>query len=1317
MSPISLERAVLELATDSAKFNTELDKAKQRVADLEGKFASASQRAEGFGSVIKTAAGTFSGFLGAQAVLSGVGSAFSAIGSAAITMNSNLGRSTLQFTTLMGSSDQAKSQVKDLFEIAKKTPFETGPIIEASKALQTFGGSALNTKENIIKIGDAAAATGAPINELGFWTGRLYSALKSGQPFGEAAMRMQELGVMSPQVRQQMEAMQKAGKSADEIFAVFSKDLEKFSGAMEVQARTWEGATSTFSDSANMMAAEAFKPLFEVLKDSLNEINDWLGSDQAQGLITWFAETVGGAVDKANGALSGFGDWLKENDVPNTLVASWTLAAEGIKGPTASIVADINAMWVAMSRQLGEKGNLGIADALKAALLDWVGQQAAAVTLISDNVNDFRARQLGSNTPNIPGAPSLFVPQGGLQIPTSPIGADLINGEGFGTATKTALTTGQKSAEDAHKKAIDELAHATDTLTEAQQAQILSDLALGLSESQIADAIKLHDSTVKHFIETVKERKKAEDEQQKDSVAWNEAYIETVAHIHDSQAKYLRELAADRVKAAESIKNATDKTNLDQLTAVNHFAAELEKSSMSTTNYQILQNTRAHDSAIRDLRDVTNLSKPEFDRRKKILDDYFAHEGKLITDSHKDWVDALSGLGNSFRLLAQSAGEGGLGSVAQALANIVGGMELATTAGINFKKALDTKDTEVKVVGVAGAVIQLAAAMSQATNNTNKLQAALGGAATGYAAGIGAGLSKASSGIVGAMLAIKSYFDAYEAQGEQARQTAESIRKAWQLLTGDLSNLTAGAGGGAIQGLDLLGSTVGKGAQDLIDKLTRAGSAWADKIIDLQSKINLGTISLDDYKFAVAQINAELDKFQAQLDGVGIAIQGVDARSAAFVSPFQKSLDDIADLRKQLAELPTDIEGLAAADALTKQLTQKSDALKDWAAHAQPEFDRLSVYIAGALGAGIAKGLSPIELMKQLKPAFDALKTGTGEMGLSSTPMAEKMLGVQATIDKAPVAFEALASVQQMWTGFNQANMMTKDLAFTMADDITEQFDRISASGGNIATAMALNQPVLQQMWEAQQKFGMYTDEGTVALLNQAETAGLVGENQRSVDQQILDVLTQIRDIFGGSNGVTAGATGFTSALEAAKAKAQGLHDELAKVPTEMDFTVTRTIVDKPGRTYDEDGNPLTMHLGGIVSRMHQGGVVWPGGAAIARAHTGMLVGPSALAANEVPLIGQVGEVMLSRNVGVPNAAAMVDMLNRGRLSARDDAARSTAPPQVTIHHYEIKAIDTQGVKQFFENGGVRAHAEAVRVNAGHQNDYLRKVLKQLVKD
>jgi len=230
--------------------------------------------------------------LGTTALL-GVGAAgvagFGLAVRSAVQMNASLETSELQFETLMGSADKAHQHVKNLFDFAKRTPFETGPIIEASRMLETFGGAALNTMANIELIGDASAAVNAPINELGFWVGRLYSNLQGGQPFGEAAMRLQELAVLQPEVRQRMVELQESGASAAEVFAVFQGGLERFTGSMEKQAATWNGLVSTFKDSVAMSLGDALRPLTDSLRDQLSVVVEALGSEEMQARIREFA--------------------------------------------------------------------------------------------------------------------------------------------------------------------------------------------------------------------------------------------------------------------------------------------------------------------------------------------------------------------------------------------------------------------------------------------------------------------------------------------------------------------------------------------------------------------------------------------------------------------------------------------------------------------------------------------------------------------------------------------------------------------------------------------------------------------------------------------------------------------------------------------------------------------------------------------------------------------------------------------------------------------------------------------------------------------
>lgn len=247
------------------------------------------------GGVFAGAVSSAMGFLGAQVVGAGfrlIGQGVRSITSTVFDMNKTLETSTLQFETLMGDADRATKHVADLFEFAKKTPFETGPIIEASRMMQTFGGDALNTMDNLTLLGDASAATAAPIQELGFWVGRAYSNIQSGRPFGEAAMRLQELAVLSPQARTEMEELQKAGASTSEVWAVLERDLARFSGAMVKQASTWSGLTSTLSDVVKLNLAQAFQPLFEMAKAGAGGLIQFFESERGLNAIAAFQAGV-----------------------------------------------------------------------------------------------------------------------------------------------------------------------------------------------------------------------------------------------------------------------------------------------------------------------------------------------------------------------------------------------------------------------------------------------------------------------------------------------------------------------------------------------------------------------------------------------------------------------------------------------------------------------------------------------------------------------------------------------------------------------------------------------------------------------------------------------------------------------------------------------------------------------------------------------------------------------------------------------------------------------------------------------------------------
>jgi hypothetical protein len=196
--------------------------------------------------------GMVSGFGAIGLAISGIKQSIDLVGQAiktALGPSAEMQKLQVQFGVLLGSTQAAKQRMQELVKFSDETPFELPEVTEASKVLETLTKGALSTGEGLRLVGDVAAATGQPFNELAVWFGRLYDGLQSGRPVGEAMQRLQELGAVSGDTRAEIEKLQKEGKKGPEVWDVAKKSFEQYSGMMEAQSKTFEGLASTMQDS------------------------------------------------------------------------------------------------------------------------------------------------------------------------------------------------------------------------------------------------------------------------------------------------------------------------------------------------------------------------------------------------------------------------------------------------------------------------------------------------------------------------------------------------------------------------------------------------------------------------------------------------------------------------------------------------------------------------------------------------------------------------------------------------------------------------------------------------------------------------------------------------------------------------------------------------------------------------------------------------------------------------------------------------------------------------------------------------------------
>jgi hypothetical protein len=212
---------------------------------------------------------------GLQATLAGIAASVGAVvslGAAiqqSVKFNAELEQQAVAFKTLLGNAEAASRRMRELTRFAAETPFELPEIVQASKVLQSLTDGALASGEGLRMVGDAAAATGRPLNDVTMWVGRLYAGLQTGTPVGEATLRLIEMGLISGTTARKLNDLAETGQGAGRAMEILRETFGKLGGAMAEQSQTFNGLLSTLKDTININLADIGKPLFDSLKTAL----------------------------------------------------------------------------------------------------------------------------------------------------------------------------------------------------------------------------------------------------------------------------------------------------------------------------------------------------------------------------------------------------------------------------------------------------------------------------------------------------------------------------------------------------------------------------------------------------------------------------------------------------------------------------------------------------------------------------------------------------------------------------------------------------------------------------------------------------------------------------------------------------------------------------------------------------------------------------------------------------------------------------------------------------------------------------------------
>jgi hypothetical protein len=242
------------------------------------------------------------------AALAGLGAAGAAAIGAFVVSSSraaaNIESLTMQFETLLGGADAAGKRMEEIVKFAASTPFEIPELAATSKQLQNVGGDMLAIGDGLRMVGDAAAISGVPLEEVAMHIGRVFGAITSGTSAGESLNRLVEIGLLTGDLKREFEglaAAQKSGKEAtltsEQALSKLQGVFSKTEGAMARLASTTEGKLSNMKDNIGQLQVAFGTGFNDGLRDALDATNNFL--PQLQGKFAEAGTIVGTAITQS----------------------------------------------------------------------------------------------------------------------------------------------------------------------------------------------------------------------------------------------------------------------------------------------------------------------------------------------------------------------------------------------------------------------------------------------------------------------------------------------------------------------------------------------------------------------------------------------------------------------------------------------------------------------------------------------------------------------------------------------------------------------------------------------------------------------------------------------------------------------------------------------------------------------------------------------------------------------------------------------------------------------------------------------------------
>lgn len=293
----------IEKMDDSAKKPIKLDAdtrgIKEKINDVQSAMLKMQSAAQRIANIIKLAvvAGAIEK-IGSYVAKTGIG------------YNQQMDDYTANMQTLLGGVDKAEAKIKELSDMAAKTPFELPTLADATQTLLAFGVKAEDSTGILKSLGDISLGNASKLETLTRAYGKMSSTgkvtLENVQMMIDAGFN--PLNLIAERNHMTMESLYEAlsdGKVPfDELTWAIKKATSEggqFYNGMETASKTLTGRLSTLKENWSAFLALLTKPAYETLRDTIlpsaidmvDKLTASFNESGLQGVLNTFSDEVG----------------------------------------------------------------------------------------------------------------------------------------------------------------------------------------------------------------------------------------------------------------------------------------------------------------------------------------------------------------------------------------------------------------------------------------------------------------------------------------------------------------------------------------------------------------------------------------------------------------------------------------------------------------------------------------------------------------------------------------------------------------------------------------------------------------------------------------------------------------------------------------------------------------------------------------------------------------------------------------------------------------------------------------------------------------